>query len=146
MIIVTRKGVTPDELDHIRERIEGLGLRTHVSQGEERTIVGCVGDEARLHGVPLLSIPGVEAVHEVMVKDAEGEDTSAVDYLVAYQWIENEYQEVRVEIGLESNNRVEILVGFVEDDEVSLEASKKYKEFRDKEEEVKEEDNKTKTE
>ncbi len=66
MIIVTRKGVTPDELDHIRERIESLGLRTHVSEGEERTIVGCVGDESRLHGVPLLSIPGVEAVHEVL--------------------------------------------------------------------------------
>lgn len=66
MIIVTRKGVTPDELDHIRERIEALGLRTHISRGEHRTIVGCVGDEARLEGVPLLSIPGVEAVHPVL--------------------------------------------------------------------------------
>ena len=66
MIIVTRKGVTPDELDHIRERVESFGLRTHLSEGEERTIVGCVGDESRLRGVPLLSIPGVEAVHEVL--------------------------------------------------------------------------------
>jgi 3-deoxy-7-phosphoheptulonate synthase len=66
LIIVTRKGVTPDELDHIRERVEALGLRTHVSEGEERTIVGCVGDESRLRDVPLLSIPGVEAVHEVL--------------------------------------------------------------------------------
>ena len=82
----------------------------------------------------------VEAVHEVMAKDAEGEDTSVVDYLVAYKWSENEYQEVRVEIGLESTNRVEILSGLVEGDEVSLEASTKYKEFRDEEEKVKEED------
>jgi 3-deoxy-7-phosphoheptulonate synthase len=66
MIIVTRKGVTEDELDHIRERVESLGLRTHVSRGEHRTIVGCVGDEERLQGVPLLSIPGVEAVHAVL--------------------------------------------------------------------------------
>lgn len=66
MIIVTRKGVTADELDHIRERIESLGLRTHVSRGEHRTIVGCVGDEERLENVPLLSIPGVEAVHPVL--------------------------------------------------------------------------------
>ena len=87
----------------------------------------------------------VEAVHEVMVKDAEGEETSAVDYLVAYKWSENEYQEVRVEIGLESNNRVEILSGLVKDDEISLEASNKYKEFRDEEKKVKEEDIKTKT-
>ena len=66
MIIVTKKGVTQEELDHIRERIESLGLRTHVSRGEHRTIVGCVGDEERLRSVPLLSIPGVEAVHAVL--------------------------------------------------------------------------------
>jgi len=66
MIIITRKGVTQDELDHIRERVEALGLRTHLSQGEHRTVIGCVGDEERLRGVPLLSIPGVEAVHAVL--------------------------------------------------------------------------------
>ena len=66
MIIVTKKGVTQEELDHIRERIEALGLRTHLSQGESRTIIGCIGDEEALQGVPLLSIPGVETVHPVM--------------------------------------------------------------------------------
>lgn len=66
MIIITRKGVTQEELDHIRERVEALGLRTHLSQGEHRTVIGCVGDEDRLRGVPLLSIPGVETVHAVL--------------------------------------------------------------------------------
>lgn len=66
MIIVTRRGVTDAEVDHIRERVEGLGLRTHLSRGVERTIIGCVGDEALLRSTPLLSIPGVEAVHEVL--------------------------------------------------------------------------------
>jgi len=66
MIIVTKRGVTRDELDHIRERVEALGLRTHVSQGEHRTVIGCVGDEDRLQGMSLLSMPGVEAVHSVM--------------------------------------------------------------------------------
>jgi len=65
MIIVTRAGVTDEELDHIRERVEALGLRTHVSRGESRTIVGCIGDEERLAHVPLLALPGVEAVHQV---------------------------------------------------------------------------------
>jgi 3-deoxy-7-phosphoheptulonate synthase len=65
VIIVTRRGVTADELDHIRERVEALGLRTHLSRGEHRTVVGCVGDEERLQHVPLLSIPGVEAAHAV---------------------------------------------------------------------------------
>jgi 3-deoxy-7-phosphoheptulonate synthase len=66
MIIVTRSGITDAELDHIRERVEALGLRTHVSRGENRTVVGCVGDEKILREIPLLSIPGVETVHEVM--------------------------------------------------------------------------------
>jgi 3-deoxy-7-phosphoheptulonate synthase len=66
MIIVTRAGVTREEIDHIRERVEALGLRTHLSEGEERAVIGCIGDERVLQGVPLLSIPGVETVHEVL--------------------------------------------------------------------------------
>jgi 3-deoxy-7-phosphoheptulonate synthase len=66
MIIITRPHVTDAELDHIRERVEMLGLRTHLSRGEERTIVGCIGDEALLQEVALLSLPGVESVTPVM--------------------------------------------------------------------------------
>lgn len=66
MIIVTRKGVTTDELDQIREKVESLGLRTHISRGEHRTIIGCLGDEDRLRGVPLLSLSGVDTVHSVL--------------------------------------------------------------------------------
>ena len=66
MIIVTRIGVTDDEVDQIRERVEAAGLRTHISRGETHTIIGCIGDEERLEHVPLLSLPGVEEVHPVM--------------------------------------------------------------------------------
>jgi 3-deoxy-7-phosphoheptulonate synthase len=66
MIIITRRGVTDDQIDHIRERVESLGLHTHLSRGESRTIIGCIGDEEALEGVPLLALAGVEAVHPVM--------------------------------------------------------------------------------
>jgi len=66
MIIVTRPNVTTAELDHIRERIEVLGMRTHVSRGELRTIIGCIGDEALLQEAALVSLPGVESVTPVM--------------------------------------------------------------------------------
>jgi 3-deoxy-7-phosphoheptulonate synthase len=66
MIIVTRHGVTEGEVDHIRERVEQLGMRTHVSRGEHRTIIGCIGDETLLQEVALLSLPGVESVTPVM--------------------------------------------------------------------------------
>jgi 3-deoxy-7-phosphoheptulonate synthase len=66
MIIVTRPGITAGELDRLRERIEALGLRTHVSRGEHRTIIGCIGDEERLREVPLSAMPGVEQVLPVL--------------------------------------------------------------------------------
>jgi 3-deoxy-7-phosphoheptulonate synthase len=66
MIIITRQGITDAELDHIRERIETLGMRTHISRGEQRTIVGCIGDETLLQEVSLLSLPGVESVTPIL--------------------------------------------------------------------------------
>jgi 3-deoxy-7-phosphoheptulonate synthase len=66
VIIVTRKGITQEQVDHIRERIESFGLRTHLSRGEHRTVIGCIGDEALLREAALLSIPGVESVTPVL--------------------------------------------------------------------------------
>jgi 3-deoxy-7-phosphoheptulonate synthase len=66
MIIVTRPNVSDAEVDHIRERIETYGMRTHVSRGERRTIIGCIGDEALVVEAALLSLPGVESVTPVM--------------------------------------------------------------------------------
>jgi 3-deoxy-7-phosphoheptulonate synthase len=66
MIIVTKPGVSDAELDHIRERIETLGMRTHLSRGEQRTIIGCIGDESLLQEAALLSLAGVESVHPVL--------------------------------------------------------------------------------
>jgi 3-deoxy-7-phosphoheptulonate synthase len=66
VIIVTRKGITDEQIDHIRERVESYGLRTHLSRGEHRTVIGCIGDEALLREEDLLSMPGVESVTPVL--------------------------------------------------------------------------------
>ena len=66
MIIITRSDITDGELDHIRERVEAAGLHTHLSRGEQRTIIGCIGDERRLAELPLRSLPGVEEVVPVL--------------------------------------------------------------------------------
>src|SRR5919206_183297 len=50
----------------IRERVVMLGMRTHLSRGERRTLIGCIGDEALLQEAALLSLPGVESVTPVM--------------------------------------------------------------------------------
>jgi 3-deoxy-7-phosphoheptulonate synthase len=66
MIITTRHDVTDAQLDAIRERIESLGLRTHLIRGQQRTVIGCIGDDARLADAGLLSLPGVETVTPVL--------------------------------------------------------------------------------
>jgi 3-deoxy-7-phosphoheptulonate synthase len=66
MIIITRPNVSDAEIDHIRERIESVGMRTHLSRGEHRTIIGCIGDESLLDELPLRSLPGVESVTPIL--------------------------------------------------------------------------------
>src|SRR4029079_18775597 len=66
MIIITRPHITDAELAHIRERLEAAGMRTHLSRGEQRTIIGCIGDESLLAEVPLRSLPGVESGKPVL--------------------------------------------------------------------------------
>ncbi len=66
MIITTRPDVTEAQLDAIRERVESLGLRTHLIRGQQRTVIGCIGDDARLADVALLSLPGVDTVTPIL--------------------------------------------------------------------------------
>ena len=66
MILITKEQITEAELDHIRERVEAMGGRTHISRGEQRTIVGCIGEESLLREAALLAIPGVESVTPVL--------------------------------------------------------------------------------
>ena len=66
MIIVLRPETTPAQLEHVLERIQQLGFKPHVSQGEHRTIIGVIGDENKIQAEPLQAIPGVEQVLAVM--------------------------------------------------------------------------------
>ena len=43
MIVVMKVGSSDKEIDGVVKRIEAAGLKTHVSQGVERTIIGVVG-------------------------------------------------------------------------------------------------------
>lgn len=66
MIIVLRPKSTPEEINHILERIQELGFKPHLSQGELRTIIGVIGDENKLQAEPLQAIPGVEQVLPIL--------------------------------------------------------------------------------
>ena len=66
MIIVLKPHPTPDVVQHVLERIEELGLKPHLSQGDSRTIIGVIGDENKLQVEPLQAIPGVEQVLPIL--------------------------------------------------------------------------------
>ncbi|MDH4227387.1 MAG: 3-deoxy-7-phosphoheptulonate synthase [Deltaproteobacteria bacterium] len=66
MIIVLKKDATEQEIEHVVERIKALGLAVHISKGKERTIIGAIGDEAKLAEAPLSAIPGVENVMPIL--------------------------------------------------------------------------------
>lgn len=66
MIIVTTSGISDDQLNYLVAHIENAGLRAHVSRGEQRTIVGCIGDEGALAEAGIAALPGVERIMPVL--------------------------------------------------------------------------------
>jgi 3-deoxy-7-phosphoheptulonate synthase len=66
VIIVLKSGVTDEQVAHMIERVEALGLRTHLSRGQYRTIIGVIGDEAKVHASPISAIAGVAEVIPVL--------------------------------------------------------------------------------
>jgi 3-deoxy-7-phosphoheptulonate synthase len=66
MIIVVKRNSTQDQIDHIVARIHEMGLRTDVSRGIKRTIIGVIGEEDAVRNAPLAAIPGVEEVVPIL--------------------------------------------------------------------------------
>jgi len=66
MIIVLKPHASPEVVDHVLDRITALGFTPHLSQGVARTIIGVIGDEAKLQVEPLQAIPGVELVVPIL--------------------------------------------------------------------------------
>ncbi|MBN2225715.1 MAG: 3-deoxy-7-phosphoheptulonate synthase [Deltaproteobacteria bacterium] len=81
MIFVLKPGHTEQDLQHLIDRITEVGLTPHVSRGEERTIVGAIGDERKLIDLPVETLPGIEKVvpilkpYKVVSRDFKKEDS-----------------------------------------------------------------------
>ncbi|MBM4138487.1 MAG: 3-deoxy-7-phosphoheptulonate synthase [Nitrospira sp.] len=66
MIIVLKPDVSQSQVDHIIDRLRDLGLKSQISTGQERTIIGVIGDDRILHSQPLNALPGVESVLPIL--------------------------------------------------------------------------------
>jgi 3-deoxy-7-phosphoheptulonate synthase len=60
MIIVMKQGATRAQITGVTARIEQLGYQAHVSEGEERTIIGIIGNDRPLDREPIERLSGVE--------------------------------------------------------------------------------------
>ncbi len=66
MIVVMRRGATANQVEAVRAKVLTLGLRPDVSEGEEQTLIGVIGDERRLSASAFAILPGVERVVPIL--------------------------------------------------------------------------------
>ena len=66
MIIILKPNATESMIEHVMDRVRELGLSPHLSKGQERTIIGVIGDDRILANQPLRSIAGVEDVVTIL--------------------------------------------------------------------------------
>ncbi|MGQ9600320.1 MAG: 3-deoxy-7-phosphoheptulonate synthase [Anaerolineae bacterium] len=66
MIIVMKKDADEADIQRVAQRVVELGFHTHLSKGEERTIIGLIGDERPVNWEMLERMEGVEKVLRVL--------------------------------------------------------------------------------
>src|ERR1700747_3917013 len=66
MIVVMKPGASQQQLDHIIERIEQLGLRSHVIVGTERSVLAALGEKRDGAKQALETGEGVEKVMPIL--------------------------------------------------------------------------------
>lgn len=62
MMIIMQTDATQGEIAEVVDRVEGSGLKAHLSEGEERTVIGVVGDGRTIYADQFLHLPGVDRV------------------------------------------------------------------------------------
>jgi 3-deoxy-7-phosphoheptulonate synthase len=62
MMIIMRATASQKEIDAVVERVKQNGLRAHVSTGDERTVIGAIGDGRPVFKDQFMHLPGVDRV------------------------------------------------------------------------------------
>lgn len=66
MIVVMKQGATKEQVDHMVERVQGLGLKAHVIVGVERTVIAAIGEKRSDTKEALETGPGVAEVIPIL--------------------------------------------------------------------------------
>ena len=65
MIVILKDGTKEEQVGKLQKYFEGMGLRIHMSKGENSTIMGLVGDTTRVDAELIASLDAVEAVRRI---------------------------------------------------------------------------------
>ena len=68
MIVVMNPRATQANIDLVTAKIEQAGLRTHLSKGEDRFIIGVIGDKKIIAGLEMNMMEGVEKTVRITEK------------------------------------------------------------------------------
>jgi 3-deoxy-7-phosphoheptulonate synthase len=66
MIIIMKSGATAAQISNVAARVEQMGCQTHLSQGEERTIIGVIGNGRPIDRDSIELMSGVERTVAVL--------------------------------------------------------------------------------
>jgi 3-deoxy-7-phosphoheptulonate synthase len=66
MMIVMKPTATPQEVQAVIDRVESVGARTHISRGDEVTVIGAIGDREHVARLELQGSPGVDRVVPIL--------------------------------------------------------------------------------
>lgn len=66
MLVVMRDHATPEEIQHVVDRLHEAGAETHLSQGEVKTVIGVIGERELIYSLEMEGFPGVSEVIRVL--------------------------------------------------------------------------------
>ena len=81
MIVVMQAKASAKQVGEVIRKIEELGFKPHLSRGEEKTIIGVVGNERKVEPAVFTSLAGVESVipilkpYKLASREFKAEDT-----------------------------------------------------------------------
>ncbi|MGE0610236.1 MAG: 3-deoxy-7-phosphoheptulonate synthase [Pirellulales bacterium] len=118
MIVVMKRGATQNDINHMVQRIEDMGLKAHVIVGTERTVIAAIGDKRPEHKDSLASGPNVAEVMPILAP-----------YKMASREVKSEKSVVRAGSLVVGNCRIGVIAGpcSVESEEQILSTAKAVK-------------------
>ncbi|MEZ6118186.1 MAG: 3-deoxy-7-phosphoheptulonate synthase [Pirellulaceae bacterium] len=118
MIVVMQADATQEQVDHIVDRVESMGLKAHVIVGTQRTVVAAIGEKRDEMRESLASGPGVAEVVPIMAP-----------YKVASREVKPEPSVVQAGSFVAGDKRIGVMAGpcSVEDEEQIIQSARAVK-------------------